>query len=123
MMRTPGIKAYRHQQLESMRPEELVLVVYEQGILACRKHDARKARRAVRELINSLDFNYEVAGNLLTFYDWIYGLLREGKYDEAGEALEEMRGTWATAIEQERTRARPAPGSSGEHGLPKNLAG
>lgn len=122
MMRTPGIQAYRRQQLESMRPEELVLVVYEQGIRACREQNARKARRAVQMLINALDFDFEVAGNLLTFYDWIYRLLREGQYEEAATALEEMRETWAAAIKQERHQ-RPASPTSGEPGLPEDLAG
>jgi flagellin-specific chaperone FliS len=105
-----------------MRPEELVLVVYEQGIRACRERNARKARRAVQLLINALDFDFEVAGNLLTLYDWVYRLLREGRYDEAATALEDMRGTWAAAIESERSR-RAAAQASGESGLPKDLAG
>lgn len=96
-MHNPGIDRYRRQQLESLRPEQLVLVALEQGIRACRCGDRRKARRVVQTLINGLDFDYEVAGNLLMLYDWTFRLLREGRFTEAEQILTEVHATWARA--------------------------
>ncbi len=97
-MHNPGIDLYRRQQLESLRPEQLVLVALEQGIRACRNDDRRKARQVVQALINGLDFDYEVAGNLLMLYDWTFRLLREGRFAEAEKVLTEVHGMWTQAI-------------------------
>ena len=107
-MRSPGIDAYRRQQLESMRPEQLVLVALEQGISACRQRDRRRARRAVQVLIGGLDFQYDVGGRLLTLYDWVFRLLREGRFDDAEAVLKELHDTWQQACRIEDGRRTAA---------------
>ena len=98
-MGSPGIDVYRRQQIEAMSPEELVLVVFEQGILACRRKDHRQARRVITELIGSLSFEQEeIAYGLLSVYDWILQLVREGKFEDAGVILKDLHSTWAQAI-------------------------
>jgi flagellar secretion chaperone FliS len=98
-MGSPGIDVYRRQQIEAMSPEELVLVIFEQGILACRRKDHRQARRVITELIGSLSFDEEeIAYGLLSIYDWILQLVREGKFEEAGTILKDLHATWAQAI-------------------------
>ena len=114
-MRSPGIDAYRRQQLESMRPEQLVLVALEQGICACRSEDRRRARRAVQVLIGGLDFEYEIGGRLLTIYDWVFRLLREGKFADAEQVLTELHMTWQQACGVHPTAADQASGLHAEH--------
>jgi len=98
-MGSPGIDLYRRQQNEAMSPEELVLVIYEQGILACRRKDHRLARRVITELIGALDFDHEeMAGGFLSIYDWVMRLVREGDFEEAGRILTELHATWKKAL-------------------------
>ncbi len=114
-MASPGIGLYRRQQIEAMSPEELVLVIYEQGILACRKKDHRQARRVVTELIGALDFEQEeIAGGLLSLYDWVMRLVREGEFDEAGRILTELHTTWKEALGvMAKKTSQPQGGKSG----------
>ena len=123
-MPAPGMDAYRCQQLESMTPEQLVLVAYEQGVRACRNHDRRRARCVIEHLIAALDFEQgSVADGLLLLYDWIHRLIRESKFQEAESTLEELRAAWVSAIETGKKRAGHSdsvlpPGG----GLPADLA-
>ena len=103
----PGIEAYRRQQLEGMKPEQLVLVALEQGVLACRRREKRRAQRVVIELIGGLDFNYsEQAGGLLSLYDWVLQLLGEDRFEEAETVFDRLRAAWAQAL------AAPGPGAT-----------
>ncbi len=109
-MHAPGMNAYRRQQLESMSPEQLVLVVYEQGVRACRRRDHQRARQAVELLIDGLDFEQgDVAGGLLVLYDWAMRLLRESRFEEAGDLLYELRGTWIEAMGKADGGGQPVP--------------
>ncbi len=112
-MRQRSMEAYRRQQIEGLSPEELVLVAYEQGVLACKRKDRRRAIRVLEELIAALDFEYEqIAGRLLTLYDWALRQVREGNFDEARRILEGLRGTWAEALRRRKGEERAAPGRS-----------
>lgn len=114
----PGIQAYQRQQLESMSPERLVLVVFEQGILACRKKDPLRARRVLEQLIGALDFSYgEVAGGFLVLYDWTLQLIREAKFEEAGRTFEQLRGAWASALRKEAGGREASPPGGADAGM------
>ncbi len=121
-MSNPGIDAYRRQQLEAMTPEQLVLVVFEQGVLACRKKDRRRAVRAVDELINALDPEVgEIADGMFLIYDWVRRLIREGAFEEAGRILDDLRATWIQAVEKERQLQASAAQGDGPS-LPRDLS-
>ncbi len=108
-MNSPGIDAYRRQQLEAMSPEQLVLVAYDQGILACRNRDRRRARRVVWQLMSALDFERgDVADQLLLLYDWLLRVIREGNFAGGERIFTELRVTWLQAMNQEHERAAPA---------------
>jgi flagellin-specific chaperone FliS len=116
-MQGPGVNRYRRQQLESMSPEQLVLVVYERAIVACRRQDRRRLRRALEQLILALDFEQgEIADRLLLLYDWVLRLGREGRFAEAEKVLGQLRAMWEEALQKERggeRAAAPAPGDGG----------
>ncbi|MCK4302890.1 MAG: flagellar protein FliS [Candidatus Eisenbacteria sp.] len=122
-MPAPGVDAYRCQQLESMTPGQLVLVAYEQGILACRNQDRRRARRVIEHLIAALDFEQGgVADGLLLLYDWGLRLIQESKFQEAEDILEELRAAWVSAMATEKERAERSDSAlPPRSGLPSDL--
>ena len=121
-MRAPEVNRYRRQQLEAMTPGQLVLVVYEQAILACRKGNRRRLRQAVEQLIWGLDFEQgEVADGLLLLYDWVLRQSREGDFAEAEKTLRQLRDTWKEALKIEQ-HARKVPEPE-RRGLPPDLTG
>ncbi|MFC1572841.1 hypothetical protein ACFL6M_04500 [Candidatus Eisenbacteria bacterium] len=124
-MQTPGIRAYRHQQLDAMKPEQLVLVVLEQGIRACTTRDHRRARCVFEQLTAALDFDCgEVSVGLLNLYDWALQLVREGRFGEAQNILEELRTAWSRAMNE---ALKPEEGLQTNHPgggeLPTDLVG
>jgi flagellin-specific chaperone FliS len=122
-MPIPGIERYRHQQLESMTPEQLVLVAFQQAVRACRGRDRRRAQLAVRQLIEALDFEYEPAGQLLVLYEWVLRQIREAKFEEAGEILGQLCAAWEAGHVGNRSVPQGSGESKGETELPPDLAG
>ena len=121
-MRAPEMNQYRRQQIEAMTPEQLVLIVYEQAILACRKSNRRRLRQAVEQLIWGLDFEQgEVADGLLLLYDWVLRQSREGNFAEAEKTLMQLRDTWKEVLRKER-QAREESGPE-RSGLPPDMTG
>ena len=112
-MGNSGIDAYRRQQLEAMRPEQLVLVCLDRGLAACRRRERRQAQRAIDALIQGLDFEQPLAGRLLVLYDWALRLVREGRFAEASEVLGPLRETWAAACDASPPAGRSAPAKPG----------
>lgn len=82
-----------------MSTEQLVLVAYRVGLRALRKKDRRLATRVFSELINGLNFEAgDIAGKLLSLYDYSLRLVREGKYEEAEAILSELHDTWQQVV-------------------------
>lgn len=67
----------------------------------------QKAQRIIHELIASLNFDYEVSGNLVRVYEyWIHQLIQANSrktVEPAREVLNfmvDLRETWATAMKK-----------------------
>jgi flagellin-specific chaperone FliS len=94
-----GIAAYQKNEVNLASPGELLLKVYDIGIGACTRADAKQASAVVVELINSLNFEYaSVTVGLLRLYNYCLDLIREQKFDETKHILSELRDTWAQAL-------------------------
>lgn len=89
-----------------MSTEQLVLVAYRVGLRALRKRDRRLATRVFSELINGLNFEAgDIAGKLLTLYDYSLRLVREGKFEEAESILSELHGAWQQVVDSPAAQA------------------
>ena len=88
-------------QVLNMTPVEVIKRLYEVAIVACRRHDLQLARKAVNELINGLNFDYDVARDLYRLYDYAKAEMRKGNYDEAVRVLGDLRGAWVEAFKLE----------------------
>ncbi len=95
------ISNYQENEVLSASPEKLILMLYDQAILGCKRQDAEKASRAVAELINSLNFKYEeISTGLFRLYDYILREIKMQKYKDALYLLTDLRQTWDVAIQQ-----------------------
>ncbi|NPV88237.1 flagellar protein FliS [Coprothermobacteraceae bacterium] len=88
------------QEVLNAPVQKLVLMVYDLIISALNKGDVIKARAAIRELIDGLDFERggEVARNLMSLYEYAYRKIGDGDSEEALRIISELREAWAQAF-------------------------
>ena len=115
--------AYLKQRVLTASPIELVIMLYDAlkknvvlGQRAIGKEDASvahkylmKAQDIVVELMNSLDMNFEISGELLELYEFILSCLEEANMKKSGELLphvaeivDDLRGTWIEVAESQK---------------------
>ncbi len=115
--------AYRASHAATASPGQLVVLLYDgairfldQAIRSYRAGDGEMGRQAVvraervmLELMGALDLRYELAGNLLALYRYVFERLAEARRGEDAAELERLRGwlwelrsAWAQA--EQRTR-------------------
>jgi len=91
---------YKQNEVFTSSPEKLVLLLYDQAILGCKKQDQGRASLALSELVNSLNFNYvEVATGLFKLYDYLLRIIKQSEFNQALDILTELRQTWSSAIQ------------------------
>ena len=96
-----------------MEPAALLLFTMDTAVRAARQGKKGLLIKVLHELIAGLDLGGGgVAGNLLTLYDYLLRLTRDGKLDDARLMLEELRDTWRAALRpgQESPGTRSADG-------------
>lgn len=97
-----SVAAYRQNQLTYASPQDLLLAVYDAGVTACATGDADRAKAALVELVNSLNFDYqEISFGLLRMYNYCLDLTAKGQLEDVGRILSELRTTWAQAFAAE----------------------
>jgi flagellar protein FliS len=94
-----AVYAYKREHSLNLTPVEIILRLYDVALVSCKKNDFMLARKAINELIASLNFDYrEVSLGLFSLYDYSKRCIRENKIDEAVNTLQELRDTWAQAF-------------------------
>ena len=89
---------YLGEKILKASPEQLVIYVYDEAIVACKKKDTTKAGQAIRELINALNFDYkEMAVPLFNLYKHCLKNVNSENFDEAEEVLQGLRDAWYEA--------------------------
>ncbi|MFZ0368804.1 MAG: flagellar export chaperone FliS [Halobacillus sp.] len=118
-----SIQAYQNNSVETASPGELTLMLYN-GCLkfiktakkAIENHDIekkntniQKAQKIIRELMVTMDQDYEVAKDIMPLYDYMNRRLMEanitndlGILEEVQGLTEEFRDTWKEVILQTR---------------------
>ncbi len=90
---------YREQEIQAMSQEELILFTYRLGVRAVRKKDRTMSIRVLTELVNGLNFEAgDIAGKLLTLYDYMIRQVREGNFEEVETMLSDLLATWEKAL-------------------------
>lgn len=119
--------AYKQQQILTSSPEELTLMLYngalrfvsesmqglERGELEKAHSTNLKAQAIIRELMVTLDMQYEISQNLYQLYDYIVyklvqGNIKKSKADleDAKTIITDMRDTWFQAMKQVKGQQR-----------------
>lgn len=89
---------YLVQKIMSASPDQLIAYVYDAGVTACHNKDRMKAGKAVRVLINSLNFDYkETSLTFFNVYRHVNSLISKGKFDEAKDIFSDLKKTWSKA--------------------------
>lgn len=90
---------YKMQEVMGARPEQLTLFLYDHAVQGCKKRDEERASRALAQLIDSLNFEYEeVAAGLFRLYEYSIRRIKVGDFDVPLQILSELRDSWAQAI-------------------------
>lgn len=131
-----NIGAYKNQQIMTMPPERLTLMLYD-GAIRFTKEAAlgldnnippkdvnefsMKAQNIIREFVCTLkvDINPELAQGYLQLYDYIERELREGAFrqkrehfDNALVILQELRSAWYEAMKIAKEGIKDTSGAS-----------
>lgn len=101
-------RLYTEQGILTESPSQLVLTVFEFILSDCRKGNSEKVRKWFKELLNSLDYNYEQAQRLQTLYESCLALLEQGQLDEVRSVMTDVRDAWVMAFKLD-TPFSPAP--------------
>ncbi|NLV86906.1 MAG: flagellar export chaperone FliS [Clostridiales bacterium] len=97
-------KAYKQQSVMTMTPGQVLLAVYDEMIkqiniaklgfednnLPLINNSLQKSQTILRELQNTLNFDYEVSGGLNDLYDFFHSVLREVNIKKSPERLDEV---------------------------------
>jgi len=89
-------RAYQHQAVLDSNPTKLVVKLYDFIFTAAYQKDEKKIRSLLSELIQNLNFDYEISASLFELYRYCQQLARESRFDEIIEILEPLRESWET---------------------------
>ncbi len=93
------LNSYRSNSVLGLTPGELVLKLYDMGVVALVAQDQQRAARVLAQLIETLDFRYhDVAFGLFRLYRYCMDEIKKGEYDVPTRVLRELRDTWAKAL-------------------------
>ena len=119
-----GYNQYREQSVLTAGPGELVLMLYDgclkqirlarlainENMTAERNNALQKAQEIVSELINTLDFDYELSDSLYALYDYFLNELitanvenSTNRLDSIESLLVELRDTWEQMVKQQKS--------------------
>jgi flagellin-specific chaperone FliS len=113
-------KAYTRGRLAGAGPLDLLIMVYEVAVGACRRGDSVRAVQALAMLEGTLDFGPDEAAatGFLRIYRYCAELVRDGQHEEAGRWLSELLEAWAGArahMPRLKKRLMPPGGAGGRH--------
>jgi flagellar protein FliS len=119
-----GYNQYREQSVLTAGPGELVLMLYDgclkqirlarlainENMAPERNNALQKAQEIVSELINTLDFDYELSDSLYALYDYFLNELitanvenSTNRLDSIESLLVELRDTWEQMVKQQKS--------------------
>lgn len=118
---------YQNNSILTARPEELTLMLYNGAIKFLKQaiinidekyldkahNNIIKAQEIIKELMCTLDMQYEVSQNMFSLYDFMYDWLVQAniektsstgkqKINDVVKLLEDLRNTWSEAMKMSK---------------------
>ncbi|MGD8428712.1 MAG: flagellar protein FliS [Balneolaceae bacterium] len=91
-------KTYQRQAIKNASPTELIQKLYDFAIQACHTQDEERLQQVLSALIKSLNFDYEIAGELYNLYEYCQRQAKKEEFDEVRELLEPVREAWVEGV-------------------------
>ena len=90
------MRTYQKQSVTSSSPQQLIVKLYDVGISACHAGDRQRLRRALVELIGSLNFEDggDIASRLHALYEYCLNESVSGDLDVVCDLLTNLRDVW-----------------------------
>ena len=97
---TKNLNTYKEQEIVLSSPEKCVLHLYDLAIQGCLIGDQERARKALKTLIDALNFEAggEVAMRLFGLYEYCLRLVHDKQFALPKTILQGLRDTWQKMI-------------------------
>ena len=96
-------KAYLKDQLAGLTSVELLIKVYDAGIISCKQGDKDRLSRCLVELISALNFDHrEIAVGLFRMYNYCLRNAKAGRFDLVEPILVELRDVWTRVATEQK---------------------
>lgn len=99
-------QVYQRQAVLNASPLKLVVKLYDLVLQATYRKDEERVKDILSTLIESLNFDYEPAGELFQLYKYCQDLARQQEYEEIREILEPLREAWDTVANDEESQIK-----------------
>lgn len=93
-----AVQRYKTCELTGAPSHKLMLQVYDYVIQQCLRKDAPRASKAIALLIDSLDFDKDIAVRFFELYEYAMRMVWEGEFDIVVHIFRELRNTWQEAL-------------------------
>jgi flagellar protein FliS len=106
---TSTVRNYMEQEVAGKTPEELLLLLYDTGLNACRRRDRQLTVGVLVELMGGVDITHgEFAGGLIRLYDYALRQVRENRFEFAETMMGELGQAYRKVMGQ-MPALEPAP--------------
>lgn len=105
-------KKYQRQAIKNASSTELIQKLYDFAIQACHQKDEERLQQVLSALIKSLNFDYEIAGELYNLYEYCQRQAKQQEFEEVRELLEPVREAWVEGVVKNKEEA-PSLGGEG----------
>jgi flagellin-specific chaperone FliS len=89
---------YQTQAVKNASPTELIGILYDLLLQSCHRKEQERAIDILSTLIRSLNFDYELAGDLFGIYEYCQRQIRKENYEEVVNLIGGIRDTWNEAM-------------------------
>ena len=99
-------KKYKEQQIKSASPTELITILYDLCLQACYSKDSQRVQNILEQLIKSLNFDYDMAGDMYSLYEYCQRAARDGNFNEVVSIISNIREAWDEAVVKDKRSSK-----------------
>jgi len=89
---------YKEQEIKSASPTQLITILYDMCLQACYRKDGQRVQDILEQLIKSLNFDYEMANDMYSLYEYSQRAAQKGNFNEVVSIISNIREAWDEAV-------------------------